>query len=384
MPRIEQIANLPVISWWPVRAVLLALALLAVAAVIATVRRGAPVARRGVTLGVATGLVLLNAAAAVNAYFAYYPTLGEALGGSGPDETSLAAADADEGSIPAQGQVVPLAIPGTVSGFQGRDAQVYLPPAWFARPRPELPVIMLLHGSPGRPTDWTEGGDAAATADAFAARHGGVAPVLVMPDVNGDLVTDTECVNSSLGAAETYLTVDVPAVVQRTLATKAPGPGRWAVAGFSEGGACAIMLALRHPDLFAAFGDFGGLLGPRVADANADPGGVTVAQLFGGSTQAFLAHEPSALLADPAPAVRELGGWFEVGSADPQPLAAAQALAPLAQRAGLTTCLVVVPGGGHTFDVWSAALRSSLPWMAARLGIGSPAAGTAAGCPPAA
>ena len=44
---------------------------------------------------------------------------------------------------------------------------------------------MLLHGTPGDPTDWTDGGLAPATADAWAAEHGGAAPVLVMPDING-------------------------------------------------------------------------------------------------------------------------------------------------------------------------------------------------------
>lgn len=364
MPGIDVIADVSVTGWWPVGAVLLVLAVAAGAAAVAAFRRGAPRAVRAVALAATVAFVLVNVAAAVNAYFAYYPTLGEALGGSGPDESSLIEADDDTGRIPAQGQVVPVAVPGTVSGFQARDAQVYLPPAWFARPRPRLPVIMLLHGSPGAPTDWTEGGDASVTADAWAAQHGGVAPVLVMPDVNGDLVADTECI----GAVETYLTVDVPAAMSATFTTKAPGRTSWAVAGFSEGGTCAIMLALRHPGLFGTFGNYGGLVGPRVDDMNADPGGLTVAQLFGGSQQAFEAHEPTALLTNPGPGVAGLGGWFEVGSADAQPLAATQTLAPLAVRAGITTCVVIVPDGGHTFDVWRSALRSSLPWMAARLG----------------
>lgn len=369
MPRIDGIANLPVVPWWPVRAVVLALTVAAVAATVVAFRRRTSAAPRGLALGLATGLVLLTAAGAVNAHFAYYPTLGEALGGAGPDESSLATADADEGRIPARGQVVPVPIPGTASGFTAREAQVYLPPAWFARPRPQLPVVLLLHGSPGSPTDWTEGGDAAATADAFAAAHHGVAPVLVMPDVNGDPVADTECVNGPLGDVETYLTEDVPAAVVAKFSTRAPAPGNWAIAGLSEGGMCAIMLALRHPELFGTFGDFGGLVGPRVGDGNDDPDGATVTALFGGSQAAYAAHQPATLLADPGPGVAGMGGWFEVGSADPEPLAAAQTLAPLAQRAGIRTCLVVVPGGDHTFDVWSAALRSSLPWMAARLGL---------------
>jgi S-formylglutathione hydrolase FrmB len=321
---------------------------------------------RAPALIVVAVLLLASAAQAVNAHYGYYPTLAEALGGPGPDEDSLATADADAaaGVIPATGQVVPVDLPGTASGFAARQALVYLPPAWSARPRPTLPVVMLLHGTPGAPTDWTDGGTAQATADAWAAQHAGVAPVLVMPDINGSLSADTECVDSPLGNIETYLTVDVPAAVQQNFGTAAPGPA-WAVAGLSEGGTCSIVLALRHPAMFSAFGDFGGLAGPRVGETNADVAD-TVTQLFGGSQQAFDAHEPSALLTSQR--FPGLGGWFQVGTGDAEPLAAIQKLSPLARTAGIETCLVTMPGQGHTFDVWSAAFRQSLPWLAGRVG----------------
>ena len=198
--------------------------------------------------------------------------------------------------------MVPLTVPPTASNFSARQAQVYLPPAWFATQRPALPVVMLLHGEPGDPSDWADGGEAAATADAWAAQHRGVAPVLVMPDINGSLTADTECVDSPIGNAETYLTVDVPAAVQQQFGTTPPGRS-WALAGLSEGGACAIMLALRHPDLFGTFGDFGGLSGPRVGESDTDTAS-TVAELFGGSRQEFAAHEPADLLATGNPAYR--------------------------------------------------------------------------------
>lgn len=371
--------DISITSWWAV-AVLLALTAIAVFAAVRTLRRPTPLAVRVLAMATAVFLGLVSAAGAVNAYYAYYPTLAEALGDPPGDESSLTAAEAadDAGVLPAQGQVVPITIPGTSSGFQARQAQAYLPPAWFAQPRPALPVIMLMHGEPGDPSNWVEGGQAAATADAWAAQHRGVAPVLIMPDINGDLTTDTECVDSPVGNAETYLTVDVPAAVQQQLGTKPPGEA-WALAGLSEGGACAIMLALRHPELFPTFGDFGGLAGPRVGDTNADTAS-TITQLFGGSQQQFAAHEPTDLLNTRNPAYRRLGGWFEAGSADTEPLAAVQQLAPLAQRAGITTCLVVVPGAGHTFDVWSAAFRSSLPWMASRLGLVPTTADMTASC----
>jgi S-formylglutathione hydrolase FrmB len=117
--------------------------------------------------------------------------------------------------------------------------------------------------------------------------------------------------------------------------------------------------------MFSAFGDFGGLVGPRAGETNEDVAD-TVTQLFGGSQQAFAAHEPSALLQ--AQRFPGLGGWFQVGTGDAEPLAAIQQLAPLSRAAGIQTCLVTMPDQGHTFDVWRAAFQQSLPWLAGRVG----------------
>jgi S-formylglutathione hydrolase FrmB len=369
------LGRVPIAGWWPVGAVFLVVGALVALVAFRVVRRRLP---RILLVLLSVVTMLLSAAVGVNAYFGYVRTLGEALGGSPPGTTTLSKVRARAGARSGHGTVVPLTIPGTVSGFVARQAQVYLPPAWSAPQQAPLPVVMLLHGTPGDPTDWVEGGRAQATADAWAKEHGGVAPVLVMPDINGTETGDTECVDSPLGRVETYLTVDVPAAVHTDLATLPPGPG-WAVAGLSEGGSCSIMLALRHPDLFATFGDFSGLAGPRVGETNNDTAD-TVAQLFGGSEQEFAAHEPADLLGSTRfPAT---GGWFEVGSDDAEPLAAVQQLAPLASAAGISTCLVVVPDGGHTFDVWSAAFRRSLPWMAQRLKLVPPSPAATAPCRP--
>ncbi len=372
---ITYLAGLPLTAWWPVGTVLLVVAALATWVAVRAVTRALPRSLLGLVSVVA---VLASAAVGVNAHYAYFRTLGEALGGPPPGEGTLERARARVGARAGQGTVVPFTIPATASGFAARQAQVYLPPAWSAPGQAPLPVVVLLHGSPGNPTDWVEGGQAQVTADAWVAAHGGVAPVLVMPDINGSLTADTECVDSPLGRVETYLTVDLPAAVRADLGTLPPGPG-WAVAGLSEGGSCALMLALRHPDLFGSFGDFGGLAGPRVGETNADTAD-TVAQLFGGSQQEFAAHEPADLLATGR--FPRTGGWFQVGSLDAEPLAAAQRLAPLARAAGITTCLVVVPGAGHTFDLWTAAFRQSLPWLASRLGLVPADPSATAACPP--
>jgi S-formylglutathione hydrolase FrmB len=324
--------------------------------------------RRGrLALALATlVLVLVNSAAGINASFDYFRTLGDVLGLPPSDEFELAELLARH-DVPSAGVITTVTIPPDASGFAARPAVIYVPPAWFDRPRPTLPVVLLLHGTPGTPQDWIDGGQAAATADAYAAAHGGRGPILVMPDINGSLAADTECVDGPAGRAETYLTGDVPAFVREVFHTAAPGRD-WAVAGLSEGGSCALMLALRHPTQFETFGDYAGLAGPRSGDTNADTASA-VTTLFAGSSVAFAAHEPAVLLHRRFPA---LAGWFEVGDADGEPLAAARSLVPQARQAGITACEVVVPGGGHTFDVFSRAFADSLPWIAGRIGAGPP------------
>ncbi len=311
---------------------------------------------------VIVALVGGNAAGWVNRYFDYIPTLEELFGRTARDESSVADV-AKQKTVPTRGKVITIAIAGTTSGFAARDALVYLPPAWFETPRPKLPVIELLAGEPGATDNWTQGGFADVTSDRYAAEHGGRAPILVMADNNGSDTADTECV----GTSEQYLTVDVPRFVVDRFSTSSD-PEQWAIGGLSEGGMCGLMLSLRHPEQYRTFIDYGGLLGPRNADDNTI--GDTVDVYFGGDQRQFDAHEPLAILA--AGGFEELGGWFVVGSEDADPLAAQKMLVPAAKRAGLDVCSVIVPGGEHTFQVWSQAFADSLPWVAARLGIGPP------------
>ena len=60
-----------------------------------------------------------------------------------------------------------------------------------------------------------------ATALAFAEQHHGVAPILVMPDINGSFGADSECVNSATyGEVETYLTKTVPQFMRKNFNAK--------------------------------------------------------------------------------------------------------------------------------------------------------------------
>ena len=130
----------------------------------------------------ATLVVVACVAAQVNLVFDYYPTVGDGSAsrrrtGStsrpcpGPPRTPSADArwTALESAVGATGA-------GRTTGRRSRAGvrirrptrTVYLPPAYFTDPRPLLPVLVLLPGQPGEPSDWLKGGGLVATMDTFA------------------------------------------------------------------------------------------------------------------------------------------------------------------------------------------------------------------------
>lgn len=95
--------------------------------------------------------------------------------------------------------------------------QVHLPPAYFAHPRPKLPVVVLVSGVPGSPEQWFAEGRAGQTLDAFAEGHRGLAPITVAVDANGATFKDTLCVDSPATGDKvmTCPAEDVPAGVAK-------------------------------------------------------------------------------------------------------------------------------------------------------------------------
>jgi S-formylglutathione hydrolase FrmB len=310
---------------------------------------------------------VVSAGSAVNQTFAYFTTFDHLFGKSANhflDNAQLTAMRkevAKTGQLPDHGATLSVPIPGQNLKFTPRPAYVWVPPAWFARNHPQLPVIELLHGTPGGPENWTKSSNADATALAFAEQHHGIAPILVMPDINGSLGADSECVNSAMyGAVETYLTKTVPDFMRKKF-NASTAPGSVAVAGLSEGGLCATTLALGNPKVYAAFGNYSGNASPSYQDDNTQQ---TIRALFGGSKARYDADNPPYVLTHQRFA--GLAGWFAAGAQDPDAVQAARQLQPLAANAGVDTC-IETPPGRHSFDFWSQAFNDSLPWLSWKL-----------------
>ena len=304
----------------------------------------------------------------INQSYDYYPTLDRLFGKDAAHFTDLPELKVirDQvratGKLPEFGRTVQVDIPATDSHFQTGPAFVYVPPGWFKNPVPQLPVIELIPGVPGQPSDWTRAGYADSTSTAFAHLHGGVAPILVMPDNLGSS-QDTECSNSHFGDVETYLVKDVPRFMASAF-NAAVGKNSLAVAGLSAGGTCASILALRNPTVFRTFASYSGFSSPTYLNDDAQQ---TVVDLYGGSHADYEAHNPVHLLTFGR--FTGLAAWFTAGQSDSPSVQDAAQLAHLAEGAGLAQVCLTTPPGDHSFQFWAAAFARSLPWLSWRLGL---------------
>ncbi|QNJ95642.1 esterase family protein [Mycolicibacterium fluoranthenivorans] len=313
----------------------------------------------------------------INAWVGYFPTVNSAwtrlAAPAVPDQadrmtvTELQLAHAH----PAHGVVLPVTISPAASRFAHRDELVYLPPAWFAsNPPPRLPTVMMIGAQLNTPADWLRAGDAAATIDAFAAAHGGTAPVFVFVDPTGSFDNDTECVNGTRGNASLHLTKDVVPYMISNFGVS-PDRSRWGIMGWSMGGTCAVELSVRRPELFSAFVDIAGDLGP-----NSGTKEQSIDRLFGGDSAAWAEFDPATVMARHG-RYTDLSARFVVPSGEPghDPLAnpegqdvAANTLNALARTYGIDGAVQTWPGR-HDWAFASRAFAATLPWLADRLGI---------------
>jgi S-formylglutathione hydrolase FrmB len=358
---------------------------------------------RGAGLG-AVALMALFAGGQINQHYGYYFTLADLAGekpqavhtvaevlGSAPTPTAPARSGSNAGKpsptttgaapdpgapptssvdptgagneTPTAGSkgsdLVQVTIPPTVSGFHHRTEFVWLPPAWHHTPRPALPVIVMLAGSPGAPDNWFGIGITDLGA-ATAKTHHGWAPILVFADQNGSFTGDTECVDGPRGNAETYLTVDLPRYLQTTFGAST-NPADWTIAGLSEGGTCAPMISVRHPDRYGHFIDLSGDVAPSVGSQ-----ATTIAKLYGGDATQWVTHDTAKLLADNrAP----ISGWFSAGSQDHKGQSDVKHLYTAAQQ-GAAIVKLDIGHGGHSYYYWRAAFPPAYAWVLSQLSGG--------------
>lgn len=302
-------------------------------------------------------LTVLGVADAVNAYFAYLPTFGDAFEAAVGQAGRVPFAAVHDTLRPhPHGEVVTFDVPDRGSGFGASDALVWLPPQYFSEPDARFPVVYLFHGSPGVPADWFQGGRAA-EAGLAAARQGEPA-IIVAPRMSHGWLDDPECVDGIHTKVDSHFVLDVVPTVDSTLRTRADRADR-VLGGMSAGGYCALQLGLTHRDLAATVIDMSGLTEPTHTGGPAALFGDDPAQV-----ERRLAATSPALYASSLAAAPQTRIWFDVGRGDHETRGPITAIAPVLRARGFDVGVHLRPGA-HTFHVWAPALRAALPWALA-------------------
>jgi enterochelin esterase-like enzyme len=151
---------------------------------------------------------------------------------------------------PAGGVVLRGTVPGTV-----RPGYVYLPPGFTRSER--YPVVYLLHGMPGSPSEYLDGTQLTDFADPAIA-DGALRPfIAVMPAAGEQHKYNGEWA----GPWEDGLVDRTVPWVDASLPTIATPAGR-VIAGLSAGGFGAVDIALRHPGMFGTVESWSGYFTP--------------------------------------------------------------------------------------------------------------------------
>ncbi len=300
----------------------------------------------------ALALAATGGMAVVNDYYGYYQSwsqLSADLTGSYAQFTSAALGDRSVQNV--AGKVLTVSLPGPRSGIK-RTGYVYLPPQYFqpVYAHTRFPVVELLHGTPSLASSWLVHMHVDALANQLISHRLMGPMVLVMPQTYSGS-TYEECLNSSRGQDDTYLTTDVRHDIEARFRV-ARASAQWAVAGISSGGYCAANLALRHPAMWGAAGIISGYFRPEDGPA---------AQVLNNDPVAEDANDPLLLArqltthSKPVPSF-----WMSAGLNNRADIAGAQAFA--AALHGIERVTLFRDPGSHDFYSFGPAFARVLPW----------------------
>ncbi len=142
-------------------------------------------------------------------------------------------------------------------------------------------------------------------------------------------------------------------------------PAHWTVAGYSDGGECALSFGVKYPNLWGNVLDISGELYP-----GSDRSAQTLATVFHGDRAAYEAQYPLTIMASHT--YTDMDGIFTVGSNDYGYRTQAQTAAAATQAAGWTTTYFEVPNGGHVLAALNGGLAEGFSVLYPRLGLSNP------------
>lgn len=319
-------------------------------------------ARIGVVLGLILA-ILLTLAVAVNRTNLWYTNWDDLWGehrvasraqlGAAPQAAAgsfqelvfpVTQAAGDRPALPAPGERVQrYRYTGASSGLTANVA-VVLPKNYdHSAPLGTYPVIMAVHGIPGSIGGWTVKMRVQEYVDSAVAR-GALRPgVVVVPEVEFPEGVDRECMDEEF-LVETWLTDDMARFAVDRFGVIADRTG-WVTMGYSAGGWCSAMLAMRNPQVYAAGASLDGYFRPDFAWKPDAP-------YVGGEYD--MVHWARVK----APAVAVWVQAADSGSYWPQ---TEELMAQVREPTSLTT--VVSATGGHRWDTWRRHMPELLDWV---------------------
>jgi len=240
------------------------------------------------------------------------------------------------------------------------QVDVVLPPGYASHPAQRYPVLYLLHGFPGQPSQFLNVGQVATT-EATLIAAGRIKPmILVIPSGTRLLLADEEWANgiSPGNAWETFIARDLVKVIDATYRT-VPGGGARGIAGLSEGAYGAVNIGLHHPGEFGLLESWSGYM---VAD--------NMPAIFGRSPGALAYNSPATWIRAVASEVRASRTyiWFYCGASDSLARQNRSFAAEL-RALGIAHRFFVIPGT-HSWRLWRGQMPQALITASARLSHG--------------
>ncbi len=251
--------------------------------------------------------------------------------------------------IPSHGQLLDQVYHSSAMG-EDRHFLIYLPPTYSLKRAASrhYPVLYLLHGDPGDPSEWVQFG-ATNIFDAGIAASAMPETILVMPDGNGHVTAATQWADRYDGRDRiedaVLELVDVVDLGFRTI----PDRAHRLIGGLSSGAFGAANLAARHPDTFGIAMSFSGYF-------------VATGPVFGGISSYIRVNSPYYIVQDD-PSARRVRYILVVGNRDPYYQQTNRAFAGQLDRLGVPYDLNVLPGG-HSADIWQEGLALGMTRMA--------------------
>jgi hypothetical protein len=322
----------------------------------------------------------LSAAMGINGGFGLTPTIADVFG-----VNTLPGAGALPGAhshVPAPNQTTPLFLRwkppadmpragrvGTLSGadripssgrFVPRDATIYLPPAALVKNAPALPLVVMMNGKPGSPNPRF----VAAALNRLAARHDGLAPIVIVADQLGSPVQQPACSPySTFGDVSRYVNTDIVRYA-RTHLNIIQDPKYWTIAGYSDGGGCSLKWAVEYPQIWGNMISISGDDYPGASEP-----ATSLREAFRGSVSLELSQRPAAFVKENAGRFAGHVALFTSGSLDARFSRYARHNAEMLRAAGFAATLMEIRDATHVGTALSAGLTDAFDQLYPALGL---------------